>query len=504
MISREQKQNKEEDRRRSSGDVGDAGATTPWSWRQVAVERICLWLYQVGWWLALPFVLGRLWWRGRQLPAYRRHIWQRLGYYRDLPRPSAGCWWLHAVSVGENVAAASLVNSWIQRCAAQLASPPTGAQSAVADQNRVPYSIVVSCMTPTGAEQIQRLYGKQVIQVYLPYDLPSMVNRFLDYFRPQCLVLMESEIWPVLICEVQRRRIPIFLVNGRLTYRSFLRFSYIKWLTRLWLQRFTKIMVKSREDLAYFAKLGAHARQLILTGNLKFDLTITPIQQRQAASLRAIWGRRPVFIAASTHDKEEQLVLAAVQQVWQRYPELLLIVAPRHPERFGLVTELFKQQLGATAVLNYSQLAQYADTKNNPVGDVITNVNIDFIGLPRVIVVDVMGRLMPLYGASDLVFVGGSLVPIGGHNLLEAAVWQKPLLSGPYLSNFIETKEKLCHQQGLVIVQNAEELAQQLGALLADPQRAERLGVAAYKVVAQNRGATHRTLEEIDKHMQRS
>lgn len=426
-------------------------------WQQIG-EWLFLLIYRLVWWVALPWVLARLWIRGRNNPAYRRNIKQRLGYYENIS-VQKGCWCLHAVSVGENVAASSLVNLWLQHFSE--------------------HQVVITCMTPTGADQIAKLYGNQVIQLYLPYDLPSMVNRFLDHFKPAMLVIMETEIWPVLIREANRRAIPIFLVNGRLSDHSFSGYCYVKWLVRQWLNRFTLVMVQSQQDLERFAEIGVQSKRLLLTGNLKFDLSVTSAQRQQAEGLRTIWGKRPVLIAASTHLGEDEIVLQAVQKIWRSYPELLLVVAPRHPENFDRVAKMFSERLGSRAVVRYSDLSRYSDTDT------------------KVVVADVMGRLMALYGASDLVLVGGSLLPFGGHNLLEPAAWQKPLLSGCHLNNFIEIRDKLLRHKGLLVVNNGNELAEQLSFLLDNPATAEQLGVNGYRVVCINRGTTNRVMEQL-------
>lgn len=420
-------------------------------------------VYHLVWWLILPLILLRLLILSFKNPAYRQNISQRLGDYSSFKTLASalknGSWCLHGVSVGENIAAASLVNLWLQQ------------------PNRPP--VVISCMTPTGLAQIKRLYVDKVVAVYLPYDIPRLLKSFFKFFKPRLMVIMETELWPSLIAEASKRRVPLFLVNGRLSERSFVKYSYIKLIMQNWLNCFKLIMVQSHLDYDKFSQLGVSKTRLIMAGNLKFDLTITPSQQQQASSLRSLWPQRKVWIAASLHTGEETMVLEAAKKLWQQYKKLLVVVVPRHLENFQRMKTFFATALGKTRVCCYSELSQHS----------VSNL--------KVLIADVMGRLMPLYGASDVVLVGGSLIPHGGHNLLEPAAWQKPIISGVYLNNFIEIRDKLLKANGLTLVKNAEELADAVASFIDNEALAKQQGLNAHKVVMENQGATVEVLNKL-------
>lgn len=408
--------------------------------------------------LALPLILLRLAWRAWRAPAYARRIGERFAF--GLPELRPGGIWVHAVSVGESIAAAPLIRALLAR------------------HPELP--LTVTCMTPTGSERIRALFGDGVQHCYLPYDLPWAAARFLDRLQPRLAVIMETELWPNHVHQCARRGIPVALANGRLSVRSARGYGRFARLTGPMLAEMDWLAVQSEAEAERFRALGASREAVTVTGSIKFDLTIDPELPGQAAALRARWGaaQRPVWIAASTHAGEEEVVLAAHRQLLARFPEALLILVPRHPERFTTALELCRREDFAT-VRRSSGEAVAAQTK--------------------VLLGDTMGELLFLYALADCAFVGGSLVQNGGHNLLEPAVLGKPLLSGPYLFNFLDIAARLDEAGALRQVTDAGSLAAAVGALWSEPASAARAGAAGQAVLEANQGALVRLLEGLER-----
>ncbi|MCC6302064.1 MAG: lipid IV(A) 3-deoxy-D-manno-octulosonic acid transferase [Gammaproteobacteria bacterium] len=413
-------------------------------------------LYTLLLYAALPVVLLRLWRRGARNPAYRRRWSERFGFFPHAP--AAGALWIHAVSVGEAIAAFPLVHALRRRYPQR--------------------PIVFTTTTPTGSERVLREFGAGVLHGYLPYDLPGAVARFLARARPALAVVLETELWPNMYAACAARRIPLIVANARLSERSAAGYRRVARLTRATLERITLVAAQGDADAARFLALGAPAGRVRAIGNLKFDLTPpTDLVERGAALRRALGETRPVWIAASTHEGEEEQVLDAYTAARARVPRLLLVLVPRHPERFDRVAALCAAR-GYTVVRRSEQRPCDADT------DV-------FLG-------DSMGELMLFYAAADVAFVGGSLVPTGGHNPLEPAALARPVLHGPHMFNFEEIGRLLREAGGSREVADAAELALALEELLAQSGCSVAMGEQARSVVLQNRGALERLLQIID------
>mgnify|MGYP001806062405 CR=1 FL=1 len=407
--------------------------------------------------LALPLALARLYWRSLRTPAYRARIGERLAW-ASAPAPRAEIW-LHAVSVGEVQAAAPLVRHLLARIPARR--------------------ILVTTTTPTGADRVRELFGDRVAQHYLPFDLPSIVGRFLTQAQPQCLIVMETEIWPNLLAACAERGIPTVLANARLSAQSARGYARLPQLTRTTLAHFTAIAAQTSADAERFIALGANPARVTVTGNLKFEQRPAPDMQQRAAAVRESWGgaARPVWVAASTHEGEEVQLLAAHQRLRAQVPDALLVLVPRHPERFERVAALIARQ-------NWS-LVRRSAARNC---DLATAV---FLG-------DSMGELPLLLAAGDVAFIGGSLVAVGGHNPLEAAAVAVPVLVGPHTFNFAAITEWLIAAGAAVQITDADALAEQLQQWLTDAALRAEIGARGQRVVEANRGALARLVEVLD------
>ncbi|MFG0582480.1 lipid IV(A) 3-deoxy-D-manno-octulosonic acid transferase [Pseudomonas sp. zjy_9] len=404
--------------------------------------------------LALPLIALRLALRARKAPAYARRIKERFSF--ALPPLKPGGIWVHAVSVGESIAAAPMIR------ALQARHPEL--------------PITVTCMTPTGSERIQALFGDSVQHCYLPYDLPWAAARFLDRVRPRLAVVMETELWPNHIHQCARRGIPVALANARLSERSARGYARFGKLTAPMLAELSLIAVQTQAEAQRFLDLGARPDCVEVTGSIKFDLKIDAELLQRAAELRRQWQaeQRPVWIAASTHAGEDEIVLAAHRQLLETRPNALLILVPRHPERFNSVHELC--------------LSDGLTTRRRATGEAVQAGD-------QVLLGDTMGELLFLYALADIAFVGGSLVANGGHNLLEPAALGKPVLSGPHLFNFLEIAAQLRAAGALSEVADAAQLAERTATLLDTPAEAQRMSAAGLAVLKANQGALERLLD---------
>ncbi|GFM66568.1 3-deoxy-D-manno-octulosonic acid transferase [Pseudomonas cichorii] len=415
-------------------------------------------LYTLLFHLGLPLVALRLWLRARKAPAYRQRIGERFAV--GLPAMQRGGIWVHAVSVGESIAAAPMIRALL----AQYPGLP----------------VTVTCMTPTGSERIKAVFASEprIQHCYLPYDLPWAAGRFLDHVQPRLGIIMETELWPNHIHQCARRNIPVVLANARLSERSARGYARFAGLTRPMLAAMSWFAVQTEAEARRFRDLGARPECVAVTGSIKFDLSIDPQLPEQAAQLREQWQAtgRPVWIAASTHAGEDESVLAAHRQLLSSHPDALLILVPRHPERFNSVHELCQQQ-GFTTVRRSSGQAVTPDTS--------------------VLLGDTMGELLFLYALADSAFVGGSLVPNGGHNLLEPAALAKPVLSGPHLFNFLEIAALLRQAGALEEVGDSVALAAAVQKLFDQPQLARSMADAGIGVMKANQGALQRLLDGV-------
>ncbi|WP_322979785.1 lipid IV(A) 3-deoxy-D-manno-octulosonic acid transferase [Pseudomonas sp. C11] len=403
--------------------------------------------------LALPLIALRLALRARKAPAYARRIRERFSF--GMPPLQTGGIWVHAVSVGESIAAAPMIR------ALQARHPEL--------------PITVTCMTPTGSERIQALFGNSVQHCYLPYDLPWAAALFLNRVKPRLAVVMETELWPNHIHQCAKRGIPVALANARLSERSARGYARFGKLTAPMLAKLSLIAVQTQAEAQRFLALGARPECVDVTGSIKYDLKIDAELPQRAAELRRQWQteQRPVWIAASTHAGEDEIILAAHRQLLKTRTDALLILVPRHPERFEAVHELCLNQGLTTRRRSTGQDVQAGD---------------------QVLLGDTMGELLFLYALADIAFVGGSLVANGGHNLLEPAALGKPVLSGPHLFNFLEIATQLREAGALSEVENAEQLAGRLATLLDTPTEMARMSQAGLAVLKANQGALQRLL----------
>ncbi len=405
----------------------------------------------------LPLLLLRLFWRGRSNPAYR-HRWQeRFGYYA---RGSFGLRpiWIHAVSVGEVAAAVPLVKGL---------------------RERYPdYPVLFTTTTPTGCDAVTRQFGQSVSHAYFPYDLAFIVRRFLAHFQPRLLLLMETELWPNVIEGCQQAGVAVLLVNGRLSAGSARRYRWIQPLMRQMLEALTHAAMQSQADADRLCDLGARPARVSVTGSLKFDIQIAPSVYEEAAALRRRLGvNRPIWMAASTRPGEEGLLLEAAAQVRARFPSLLLILSPRHPERFVEVLDLCTRA-GLKVQRRSADLRCEADT--------------------TVFLLDSMGELTRFYATCDIAFVGGSLVPLGGHNVLEPAALGIPIVVGPHMFNFLEITHKLAAGGALQSAPDVAGVSAIVNAWFADSDARDDTGRRGRLIVEANRGATHRILTRVD------
>ncbi|HVY53976.1 MAG TPA: lipid IV(A) 3-deoxy-D-manno-octulosonic acid transferase, partial [Gammaproteobacteria bacterium] len=363
-------------------------------------------VYSAFFYLLTPLLILRLLWKSRRNAGYRQRIAERFGCFSLQLDHSI---WVHAVSVGESLIAVALIKKL------KLLYPDM--------------PIVVTTMTPTGAARIKAALGDTVIHLYVPYDIPCAINSFLIKVKPKIAVIIETELWPNLFNACEARNIPIVIANGRLSIQSFQNYMMVRFITKSMLDKVTLLLAQGQADADRFALLGMDTKKMNVTGNIKFDLEVPKDIEKNGQSLRSeIAPHRLVWIAASTHEGEETVVLAAHHIIRAGFPNALLILVPRHPERFSAVADLIKDQ-NFSMVRRSEKTACTDDT--------------------AVYLADTMGEMFLLYAAADVAFVGGSLVPVGGHNLLEPAVLAKPVITGFQLFNFTDISELLVEADAL-------------------------------------------------------
>lgn len=421
--------------------------------------HIMRWLYSLFFTCMLPWIFFRLWLRSFKLPAYRKRWSERLGLV-PLP-PLDDVLWLHAVSVGEAVSAFPLIH----RIHAQYPKIP----------------ILITTTTPTGSERVQAAFrdklGKNIYHCYLPYDLPWILNRFFKRVKARMLILMETELWPNLLYQCQQKNVPVLIANARLSPKSISRYQLLGGVMPSMMRAISLVAAQSHLDMKRFESLGVARDSIVETGNIKFDSQLPSYIQEAGRVLRNEIGEtRLVWIAASTHEGEEASMLEVYTGLKKSIPELLLLLVPRHPERFNKVAQLC-QDRGLEVVRRSQKMPCKATT------DV-------FLG-------DTMGELFLFYAASNIAFVGGSFAPIGGHNLLEPAALGLPVLTGPHLSNFVAISEMLLEAKGLRIVENERMLQETILQFYENKELGLSLGRHAKKVVEDNRGALDKLMELI-------
>ncbi|MCW8882386.1 MAG: lipid IV(A) 3-deoxy-D-manno-octulosonic acid transferase [Sedimenticola sp.] len=406
-------------------------------------------LYTLLLYFGLPLVLVRLYWRSLKNPGYRRRMPERFGIL-DLPALK-GSLWLHTVSVGETQAAEPLV----KRLQEQFPDLP----------------IVITTTTPTGSDRVKKLFGESVLHAYFPFDLPFAVRGFLKAAQPKMLVMMETEVWPNLLAECERQNIPTILANARLSERSANGYARLGSFARETFGRISLVAAQSPADAERFLGLGVKSDRVRVTGSIKFDVRIPALVNEQAEALRRTWGGRPVWVAASTREGEEELILAAHRQVLRQMPQALLVLVPRHPERFDKVALLCQRD-------GFTYARRSAD-------DLCRSETAVYLG-------DTMGELILFLSAADVAFVGGSLVPTGGHNVLEPAALGLPVIFGPHMFNFAMVSRMLLAEGAAVEVADVDALTKWIVDWLSDANLRAVYGENALRVVEANRGALDR------------
>lgn len=414
-------------------------------------------LYSALFYLLLPVLVLRMLWRSRRAADYRRRLPERFGLFPARSLADGPALWVHAVSVGETLAAAPLIEKLLE--------------------GYPDHRVIVTTTTPTGSERVRALFGERVLHVYAPWDLPGAVQRFLHRTRPRLLLIMETELWPNMLYYSKAAGCRIVLANARLSERSARGYARLGGLTRQMLTLLDAVACQTREEGGRFLALGLPPPALQVTGSIKFDLEPDAGMRARAAALRQALGtgRRPVVVAASTHAGEEGLVLAAFSAVRKAgFDQCLLVLVPRHPERFDAVYDLCRK--GGWQVRRRSAGGNPGDADDVLLGDT-------------------MGELLLLLGAASVAVVGGSLVARGGHNVLEAAAWGVPVVTGPYMDNFAEISDLLTTAGAMIRLEQPAQLAACLKGLLGDPARRRQMGEAALAVMADNRGAGRRLLD---------
>lgn len=410
-------------------------------------------LYTILLYLGTPLFLWRLHQKGKRNPDYKLRWSERFGH---VPFTLDGCVWLHSVSLGESIAAAPIIKHL-------LATYPEK-------------TLLVTTTTPTGSAHIQKLFGDKVKHCYFPYDVPHAVARFLRRTQPTACIIMETELWPNMLRACQAHKIPVLLANARLSERSAQGYGRFAGVTKNMLHAMQNVVAQYQDDGDRFVRLGLPKDRLNISGNIKFDITVPDTIEENIQTLRKQIGNRPVWIAASTHAGEEEAVFAAHHTIMQSHPEALCILVPRHPERFDEVATLATQQ-GLTIARRSS-------------GEEISETTQLFLG-------DTMGEMMRFFALSHVAFIGGSLAPIGGHNLLEPAALSVPSLTGPNMHNFKEIAKLFTEAGATQYVHDAKELAQAVLGLFADPAQAKVIGQKGLAIIEENRGALQTLLQHI-------
>ena len=410
---------------------------------------------------SVPLILLRLYWRGYRVPGYWQRISERFGRYTpssefDLAKTTI---WIHAVSVGETIAAEPLVKALSQTYPAA--------------------QILLTYMTPTGADRVDALFGDTIFHGYLPYDLPAAVNRFLTRIKPNLLIIMETELWPNLIHQCKKRGVKIILANARLSEKSVAGYARFSGLTKPMLQSINAIAAQSTQDANRFLALGAPADKIFVTGSLKFNVEQDSKTQANDSFFNFMKNSdRTVLIAASTREGEEVKVISAYKEVQRTIPNTLLLLVPRHPERFAEVGKLCEKN-ELTTICRSSQRTADAST--------------------QVILGDSMGEMFDYYSVADIAFVGGSLVDTGCQNVLEPAALALPVVVGPSQFNFEQICKQLESAGGLKTVANEQELATFLVELIEDEFKRNQMGLAARSVIDANQQALPALLSVIEK-----
>ena len=412
--------------------------------------------YSLLFYLLIPFIVVRLLWRGIKAPEYRCRWGERFAFYNK--KYAQGVIWFHAVSVGEAEALFPLVR--------QIQKQHPDAR------------LLITTTTPTGSARVKSVMKESVEHVYLPYDIPSALNRFMRCFKPKLAVIMETEIWPNLFAHCDKNEIPLYIINARLSEKSARGYQKIPSLVLPALAPVKLIATQTQDDANRFIAIGAGHEKVKTLGNIKFDVEIPREIIEQGLQLKAnLFGGRFVWLIASTHKDEETIFLEIYKEIKSKMPELLLVIVPRHPERFGEVKKLCEQHQLTVLMRTSGESCQQ---------------NTD------IYLADTMGELKMLYAAADVAFVGGSMVPVGGHNVLEAAAVGVPVIFGPYMANFKEIAEGVLQQDAAIQCQNKDDIVSAITELYSDPTYREQLTEKGKAFVHQNQGAISRVCEILD------
>ncbi|CAA0102451.1 3-deoxy-D-manno-octulosonic acid transferase [Zhongshania aliphaticivorans] len=421
--------------------------------------------------LALPLMLLHLWRRGRTDSTYRSRWRERFGLVdsreniTNAPDNSpAPLVWIHSASVGETLATIPLIKALSER--------------------HPHWQWLVTTTTPTGSQRVREalepVLNERLLHYYIPFDLPEFLRPFINTLQPNILLIIETELWPNLLATCYKHNIPTVLVNGRLSAKSAKGYARFSALSRNMLRHFSRVLTQYPADTERFVTLGVPAARINTVGNIKFDLHLDTNVINEAQTIASQWRnqtKRQVWLAASTHEGEEEQVLDAYDILRKSFPDLLLVLVPRHPVRSDNVARLCRQR-GLNTVRRSEGIAPDANI--------------------QVLLGDTMGELLYFYGACDVAFMGGSLVPIGGHNMIEPAAWGVPTVSGPHLHNFSTVSSLIQESGGLVVAESAQQIANKVAAWLKDKDERIAIGDRAQKVVSRNNGALARTVDEIE------
>lgn len=411
--------------------------------------KLFLFIYDLLWYLACPFIAISLFIKARKLPAYRQRVGERFGFFQSHQPVDI---WCHAVSVGEVVAASSIIEQSL-------------AQG---------WRVLVTTMTPTGSEQVKRMWGDKVFHQYCPYDFSYAIKRFLKDRKPRLLVVFETELWPGLLSTCHQKQIPILLANARISNRSYKTYLKTAWFWRSILQFFQKIYVQSSQDMTRFLSIGASSNQLELAGNLKFQASAIDEQKLNFwEHFKSFYPERAIWVVGSTHQGEEEKILEVWKKLHPKFPHLMLMLVPRHPERFNRVFQLLKQN-------HFKHVQRLTTWTPDESADIV--------------LVDQMGVLTSLYSIASFAFVGGSLVPIGGHNVLEPLSFGVPVITGPHTHNQQDLVRLLQQDDAIMITPTAQELTQVISMLLSH-QDNQTFKQKSLDVMQKHQGS-------LDKHMQ--
>ncbi|MEO0443414.1 MAG: lipid IV(A) 3-deoxy-D-manno-octulosonic acid transferase [Pseudomonadota bacterium] len=415
-------------------------------------------LYTLLFYFAIPAILLRLLWRGVKAPEYRYRWSERFGFF-NAALTFQKTVWVHAVSVGEVLAAKHLIDGLRQQ--------------------HTTANIVITCTTPTGSAQISRLFGDSVFHIYAPYDLPDVIRRFLLRIKPNLLIIMETEVWPNMITLCHSKNIPIVLANARLSEQSFANYQRLQAFSQSIFSKIDNVATQTDVEAGRFKQLGVE--NTTVTGSIKHDIKIGSDFKESANELRCLLDDfKKIIVIASTHRGEDAFVLDALQAVYEKKCGILLVLAPRHLERLKSIEKLCKQR--SLALVRRSAI----DTINKDT---------------QVLLIDTMGELMSFYGVADITIMGGTFVEHGGHNFLEPAAWGIPMISGLSVFNFSHIAKELVELGALQQVSSSKALGEAVKRLLSNKAEADERGVSAYQYIERNRGALKKLQAVIESYL---